>query len=114
MGIEIPLTVVIGKNLCLPHWAYGLVVHQCVEIKDNVKLYQGVTIGRQDTYKESTKLNKIVVGNNVIISAGAKVLFKNSGEIADGVIIGANAVVIVKSNILEKGIYVGIPAKKIG
>lgn len=113
IGIELPLSVRIGKNLLLPHWAYGLVVHELVEIKDNVKIYQGVTISRKDTYQENKHLNKIIIGNNVIISAGAKVLFEGSGVIEDGCVIGANAVVLINDGKLESGTYVGVPAKKI-
>lgn len=49
------------------------------------------------------------VGNNVFCGAGSTII--NKIKICDNVIIGAGAV--VKNNILEQGVYVGVPAKKI-
>lgn len=49
-GIEIPRSVRIQGNLRLPHGAVGLVVHQDTVLGHNVKLYQGVTLGRSDTF----------------------------------------------------------------
>ncbi|WP_233883719.1 acyltransferase [Tenacibaculum piscium] len=61
----------------------------------------------------STKLvhigSEITIGNNVQIGANATILPNVS--ICDNVIIGAGAV--VSKSILEPGIYVGIPVKKI-
>lgn len=48
------------------------------------------------------------VGSNVFIGAGA--VIKDNIEICDNVMIGAGAVVV--KNILEQGIYVGVPCKK--
>lgn len=49
------------------------------------------------------------VGNNVFIGAGA--VLRDNIEIGDNVVIGAGAVVI--KNILEPGIYAGVPCKKV-
>lgn len=53
--------------------------------------------------------SEIIIGNNVQIGANATILPNVS--ICDNVIIGAGAV--VSKSILEPGIYVGIPVKKI-
>jgi serine O-acetyltransferase len=57
-----------------------------VEIGDNCTLYQGVTIGDRGGNGRAA-----IIGNNVLIGAGAKVI----GEITIGenCVIGANAVV---------------------
>lgn len=57
----------------------------------------------------ATLCGKVKVGNNVFVGAGA--VIKDGISICDDVIIGAGAVVI--KNIVEKGTYVGCPAKKI-
>lgn len=51
MGIEIPKGVKIGKRVRFEHWAYGTVIHPFTVIEDNVKVYQGVTIGIADVYR---------------------------------------------------------------
>lgn len=112
--MDIPLSVKIGKNLMLPHWAYGLVLHPFVIIGDNVKLYQGVTIGRADTHKDiDNSFNKIEIRNNVIFCAGSKILASRNCIIEEGVIVGANSVLLIKDDVVKKGIYVGIPVKRI-
>lgn len=114
LGVEIPLSVQIGKNFILAHWGNGVVIHPFTIIKDNVKIYQGVTIGRADIYQNpNSEFNEIVIEDNVIISAGAKVLTSKNCVIASGTIIGANAVLLIKEAKIEKGVYVGNPARKI-
>jgi serine O-acetyltransferase len=75
-----------------------------VVIGDNCIIRQGVTIGIRymDRLTEAP-----VIGNNVNIGAGAKLLGKIT--IGDNVNIGANAVVI--SSFLSNNIVAGIPAK---
>lgn len=114
LGIEIPLSVKIGKNFTISHWGYGTVIHPYTRIGNNVKIYQGVTIGRSNIYENiDNDLKEIIIEDNVIFSAGSKVLVKKSCTIKAGTIIGANAVLIVDKSSIEKGVYVGIPAKNI-
>lgn len=113
LGVEIPLSVKIGKNLMLPHWSCGTVIHQNTIIMNNVKIYPGVTIGRADIYQENSILNEIIIEDNVILSTGCKILLTKDCLIEAGTIVGANAVLLPKANRVEKGIYVGIPAKKV-
>lgn len=56
-----------------------------------------------------TLTGEVQLGNNVLIGAGATVI--QCTKIGDNVIIGAGAVVI--DDILEPGVYAGIPARKI-
>jgi serine O-acetyltransferase len=113
LGVEIPMTVKIGKNLELPHWASGTVIHSKVDIGDNVRIYQGVTIGRADIYRDNDQLQFIRIDDGVVLCAGSKFLVHQSCTVESGVILGANSVLIVKSDRVPKGTYVGIPARKV-
>lgn len=64
------------------------------------------TIGRNLNEKHT----EIVIGDDVTLGVGAKVIAKGKLAIASGVVIGANAVV-TKSLEKENGVYVGIPAR---
>lgn len=84
-GISIPAACKIGKGFRIHHFG-GIIFHPTVEIGDNCTLYQGVTIGDRGGSGRAA-----VIGNNVLIGAGAKII----GEITigDNCVIGANAVV---------------------
>ncbi len=107
-GIEIHPGATIGRRLFIDH-GMGVVIGETTEIGDDVTLYQGVTLG--GTGKEKGKRHP-TIGNNVIISAGAKVL--GSINIGNNVIIGAGAVVI--KSVPDNCTVVGVPGRivKIG
>ncbi|RYD03207.1 hypothetical protein N752_20430 [Desulforamulus aquiferis] len=69
-GIEIHPGAKIGEGLFIDHGS-GVVIGETAEIGDNVTIYQGVTLG--GTGKEKGKRHP-TIGNNVVISTGAKVL----------------------------------------
>jgi len=108
-GIEIHPAARIGKRFFIDH-GMGIVIGETTVIGDNVSLYQGVTLG--GTGKEKGKRHP-TIGNNVVVSAGAKIL--GNITIGDNVNIGANAVVIrsVPSNCTVVGVP-GRMAKKEG
>jgi serine O-acetyltransferase len=117
LGVDIPPTVQIGRNLSLVHGAFGLVVHENTVIGDDVKLYQGVTIGRLDVHlpPERTRPGgRVVIRHHVIIGANAVVLYR-SGEdltIGEDAVIGAGAV--VNGDSVGAGeIWAGNPARKV-
>ena len=87
-GIEIQPGAVIGKGFFIDH-GNGVIIGETAVIGDNVTLYQGVTLG--GTGKEQGKRHP-TIGNNVMISAGAKVL--GSFKIGDNSKIGAGSVVL--------------------
>ena len=87
-GIEIHPGAQIGKGLFIDH-GNGVIIGETAILGDNVTLYQGVTLG--GTGKEQGKRHP-TVGNNVMISAGAKVL--GSFTIGDNSKIGAGSVVL--------------------
>jgi serine O-acetyltransferase len=105
-GIEIHPGARIGKNLFIDH-GMGVVIGETSIIGDNVTLYQGVTLG--GTGKDTGQRHPLI-GNNVIIGAGAKVL--GPIYIGENTRIGANAVVL-KSVFNSGGTVVGIPAKEV-
>lgn len=102
-GIHIARGACIGAGLRIFH--YGcIVINSGVIIGENCTIRHGVTLGNR---KEDFDLP--VLGNNVDIGAGAKVL--GAVRIGDNVSIGANAVVI--NDVPDNSIAVGVPARVI-
>ena len=87
-GIEIHPGARIGKGLFIDHGT-GVIIGETAIVGDNVTMYQGVTLG--GTGKEHGKRHP-TIGNNVMISAGAKIL--GSFTIGENSKIGAGAVVL--------------------
>ena len=102
-GIEIHPGATIGKGLFIDH-GNGVIIGETTIIGDNVTLYQGVTLG--GTGKEHGKRHP-TIGNNVMISAGAKVL--GSFTIGDNSKIGAGSVVL--SEVPPNCTVVGVPGR---
>lgn len=100
-GIEIHPGAKIGKGLFIDH-GNGVIIGETTIIGDNVTLYQGVTLG--GTGKEHGKRHP-TIGNNVMISAGAKVL--GSFTIGDNSKIGAGSVVL--DEVPPNSTVVGVP-----
>ena len=101
--VEIHPGATIGRRLFIDHGA-GIVIGETTEIGDDVTIYQGVTLG--GTGKESGKRHP-TIGNNVVISSGAKVL--GSFRVGDNVKIGAGSVVL--KEVPDNCTVVGIPGK---
>lgn len=102
-GIEIHPGATIGKGLFIDH-GHGVVIGETAIVGDNVTLYQGVTLG--GTGKEHGKRHP-TIGNNVMISAGAKVL--GSFTVGDNSKIGAGSVVL--SEVPPNSTVVGVPGR---
>ena len=102
-GIEIHPGARIGKGLFIDH-GNGVIIGETTIIGDNVTLYQGVTLG--GTGKEHGKRHP-TIGNNVMISAGAKVL--GSFTIGDNSKSGAGSVVL--SEVPPNSTVVGVPGR---
>lgn len=98
---DIPPQVKIGKNLQLPHFGLGVVIHPCTIIGNNVKIYQNITIGARNGNWHT------VIHDNVLIGAGAVIL--GSINLGNNCKIGANAVVL--EDVPENTTAIGIPAK---
>jgi len=93
-GIDIHPGAKIGKNFFIDHGT-GVVIGETTEIGDNVKLYQGVTLGALSFPKdEKGQIIKGIkrhptIGNNVVIYSGATLLGADA-VIGDNVVIGGN------------------------
>jgi serine O-acetyltransferase len=115
LGAEIPLSVKIGRNFELAHGGFGVVIHPWSIIGSGVKVYPGVTLGRADIHRsiEDSHFKGILVGDDVILSSGAKVLGQEGVlRVARGTFVGANAVLLSSTG--EDEIWVGIPARCVG
>ena len=97
---DINPATMIGKGLRLPH-PTGVVIHRDVVIGPGCMIMQQVTIGQM------AGPDVPIIGANVYIGAGAKIL--GPVVIGDGARIGANAVVL--NNIPAHCTAVGIPAR---
>lgn len=100
-GIELPCEVNLGRNFVIDHFG-GIVVSGYASLGDNCRIRNGVVIG----LKNIENIAAPIIGNNVDIGAGAKVL--GDIKIGNNVIIGANAVVIC--DVPDNSIAVGVPA----
>lgn len=102
-GIEIHPGATIGRRLVIDHGT-GIVIGETAEIGDDVLIYQGVTLG--GTGKDEGKRHP-TIGNNVMISAGAKVL--GPFKIGDNSRVAAGAVVL--EEVPPNSTVVGVPAR---
>ena len=102
-GIEIHPGAQIGKGFFIDH-GNGVIIGETTVIGDNVTLYQGVTLG--GTGKEHGKRHP-TIGDNVMISAGAKIL--GSFTIGENSKIGAGSVVL--SAVPPDSTVVGVPGR---
>jgi serine O-acetyltransferase len=88
-GIDIHPAATIGKHFCIDHGT-GVVIGETTIIGDNVKIYQGVTLGALSVDKADAQTKRHpTIGNNVVIYAGATILGGNT-YIGDYSIIGGN------------------------
>lgn len=104
-GIEIHPGAVIGKGLFIDH-GMGVVIGETAEIGDNCTIYHGVTLG--GTGKDTGKRHP-TIGNNVLISSGAKVL--GPFKVGDNSNIGANSVVL--REVEPNTTVVGVPGRAV-
>ena len=102
-GIEIHPGAKIGRRLVIDH-GMGIVIGETAEVGDDCLIYHGVTLG--GTGKDQGKRHP-TLGNNVLVSTGAKVL--GPFKVGDNSRIAANAVVL--SEIPPDSTAVGVPAR---
>lgn len=98
----VPYSTKIGKGSKFAYGAIGVVLHSKTIIGEKVIIGQGVTVGRQLDPEGIP-----VIGDNVYISAGARIL--GGITIGNNVIIGANSVVV--KDVPDNSIVAGVPAK---
>ena len=100
-GVELPCEVEVGRNFIIDHFG-GIVISGYARFGDNCRIRNGVVVG----LKNVEEISAPIIGNNVDIGAGAKVL--GNIKIGNNVMIGANAVVIC--DVPDNSIAVGVPA----
>jgi len=102
-AIEIHPGAKVSEGLFIDHGG-GVVIGETAEIGKNVTIYQGVTLG--GTGKEKEKRHP-TIGDNVVISTGAKVL--GSFTVGENSRIGAGSVVL--KSVPPNSTVVGVPGK---
>jgi serine O-acetyltransferase len=100
-GIELPCEAVVGRNFVIDHFG-GIIVSGYAKFGDDCRIRNGVVVGLRRVEEKGAP----VIGNNVDIGAGAKLL--GPIRIGDNVVIGANAVVLC--DVPSNSIAVGVPA----
>ena len=102
-GIEIHPGAKLGRRLVIDH-GMGVVIGETAEVGDDCLIYHGVTLG--GTGKDQGKRHP-TIGNNVLISCGAKVL--GPFRVGDNARVAANSVVL--GEVPENATVVGAPAR---
>lgn len=88
-GVDIHPGATIGERFCMDH-ATGIVIGETVTIGNDVKIYQGVTLGALSVKKEMAKTKRHpTIEDQVVIYAGATILGGDT-IIGRGSIIGGN------------------------
>ena len=100
-GIELPCEVEVGRGFVIDHFG-GIVISGYAKFGDDCRIRNGVVVGLSRTDEPCAP----VIGNNVDIGAGAKLL--GPIRIGNNVAIGANAVVVC--DVPDDCIAVGVPA----
>ena len=102
-GIEIHPGATIGRNFYIDHGT-GIVIGETTEIGNNVKIYQGVTLGAMYVEKslQNTKRHP-TIEDNVIIYAGSAILGGDT-VIGRNTVIGGN-VWLIESVVPNSVVY---------
>jgi serine O-acetyltransferase len=101
-GIELPCEVQIGRNFVIDHFG-GIIISGYAQFGDNCRIRNGVVVGLRRVEEKCAP----VIGNNVDIGVGAKLL--GPIHIGNNVLIGANAVVLC--DVPDNSIAAGVPAR---
>ena len=100
-GIQLPCEVDVGRNFIIDHFG-GILISGYAKFGDNCRVRNGVVIGILRVGEKSAP----IIGNNVDIGVGAKLL--GPIRIGDNVLIGANAVVV--RDVPDNSIIMAVPA----
>ena len=103
-GCDVSYKSIIGKGLKLPH-PIGIIIGDGVVIKDDVTIYQQVTLGSHG--KKGEDLAYPIIENNVKIYAGAKII--GGVTIGENSVVGANT--LVNKDVPPNSVAYGIPCK---
>lgn len=113
-GIDIHPSATIGESFFIDHGT-GIVIGETTDIHNNVKIYQGVTLGALTVKKEQqNKKRHPTIENNVTIYANASILGGNT-IIGENSVIGGNTWLtdsVSKNSIVTHSPQVKIFSKK--
>jgi len=98
-GIMLPIGMDVGRGLKFAHFS-GIIINPDTIIGNNCTIFQCVTIG------DMRGKGGGIIGDNVVIFAGAKLI--GNIKIGNNVVIGANAVVV--KDIPDNAVVVGVPS----
>jgi serine O-acetyltransferase len=104
-GISISARTRVGSGLYIGHFG-GIHVNNAAVIGDNCNIQQDVTLGKVN---RGARAGAPVIGNNVFIGAGAKIIGRI--QVGDGAAVGANAV--VTRDVPAGAAVAGVPARVI-
>lgn len=108
-AIEIHPGATIGSRFFIDH-GFGTVIGETAVIGDDVTLYHDVTLGGvAPTSEEKGKQRHPILGDHVIVGAGAQLL--GPVKIGEGARIGSNAVVV--RDVEAHAVMVGVPAHSV-
>ena len=99
---SVPYTVTVGRGTWFNNYGMGIVVHRRATIGRDCMIGQHVTIGGRSGHYEVP-----VLGNNVVVGCGAKIL--GPIKVGDHAVVGANAVVI--HDVPPHAVVAGVPAR---
>ncbi len=100
-GIELPCEAIVGRNFVIDHFG-GIIISGYARFGDNCRIRNGVVVGLRRVDEPCAP----IIGNNVDIGAGAKLL--GPIKVGDNSVIGANAVVL--EDVPENSLAIGVPA----
>jgi serine O-acetyltransferase len=103
-SVVLPPSAEVGRDVVFGYSGLAIVVHKRAKIGDRVIVGPNVTIGGRSDHQRVP-----VIGNDVIIGAGARII--GPVKVGNGARIGANAVVL--KDVPAGGVAVGVPAKTI-
>ncbi|MEH0155318.1 serine acetyltransferase [Limibacter armeniacum] len=88
-GIDLHPGAKIGRSFCIDHGT-GIVIGETTEIGNNVKIYQGVTLGALSVDKSLAETKRHpTIKDDVVIYAGSTILGGNT-VVGHGTVIGGN------------------------
>jgi serine O-acetyltransferase len=111
-GVDIHPGATIGERFCIDHGT-GIVIGETVNIGDNVKIYQGVTLGALSVRKELAKIKRHpTIEDNVVIYAGVTILGGDT-IIGHDSIIGGNVWITQSVDPYSRVYYEGVVRQKV-